>query len=63
MALRLVGSTADAEDVTQDVFLGLPEALKTHAARGSLEDWIKRVVQAVSKSETVSVSRLMDTSW
>jgi RNA polymerase sigma-70 factor (ECF subfamily) len=43
VAYRLLGSSADAEDVVQDVFLGLPEALKTFAARGSLEGWLKRV--------------------
>ena len=43
VAYRFMGSTADAEDVVQDVFLGLPEALKSFAARGSLEGWIKRV--------------------
>lgn len=43
VAYRFMGSTADAEDVVQDVFLGLPEALKSFAARGSLEGWVKRV--------------------
>ena len=43
LALRFTGNSADAEDVLQDVFLGLPEALKSYAARGSLEGWIKRV--------------------
>jgi RNA polymerase sigma-70 factor (ECF subfamily) len=42
-AYRIMGSTADAEDVAQDVFLGLPEALRTYASTGSLEGWIKRV--------------------
>ena len=40
---RLTGSTMDAEDVLQDVFLGLPRALQTYAGRGSLKGWIKRV--------------------
>jgi RNA polymerase sigma-70 factor (ECF subfamily) len=40
---RLTGSPMDAEDVLQDVFLGLPRALHTYAGRGSLEGWIKRV--------------------
>ena len=43
VAFRFTGSRADAEDVVQDVFLGLPEALKSFAARGSLEGWVKRV--------------------
>ena len=40
---RLTGSPVDAEDVLQDVFLGLPRALQNYAGRGSLEGWIKRV--------------------
>ena len=40
---RLTGSPVDAEDVLQDVFLGLPRALQTYAGRGSLEGWIRRV--------------------
>ncbi len=43
LAFRLTGSAADAEDVLQDVFVGLPEALRSYAERGSLEGWIKRV--------------------
>ena len=43
VAYRLMGTTEDAEDVLQDVFLGLPEALKSYASRGSLEGWIKQV--------------------
>ena len=37
VAYRFMGSSTDAEDVVQDVFLGLPEALKSFKARGSLE--------------------------
>lgn len=40
---RLTGSPADAEDVLQDVYLGLPRALHTYAGRGSFEGWIRRV--------------------
>ncbi len=40
---RLTGSPADAEDILQDVYLGLPRALHTYACRGSLEGWIGRV--------------------
>ena len=43
IGFRLTGSSADAEDVLQDVFLGLARALHTYAGRGSLEGWIKRV--------------------
>ena len=43
IGFRLTHSSADAEDVLQDVFLGLPRALMTYEGRGSLEGWVKRV--------------------
>jgi RNA polymerase sigma-70 factor (ECF subfamily) len=43
-ALRLTGNTADAEDVTQDVFLRLPRALAGFTGTSDLfEAWIRRV--------------------
>jgi len=45
---RLMESPEDAEDVVQDVFLGLPQTLATFEARGSLEGWIKRVAARVA---------------
>jgi RNA polymerase sigma-70 factor (ECF subfamily) len=42
--LRVMQSESEAEDVLQDVFLGLPRALKTYEGRGSFEGWLKRVV-------------------
>lgn len=43
IARRMLGSVEDAEDVVQDVFLGLPAALATFQGRGSLEGWVKKV--------------------
>ncbi len=43
VALRLMNSVADAEDVVQDVFVGLGRSLLSFEGRGSLEGWIKRV--------------------
>ncbi|HEX6938774.1 MAG TPA: sigma-70 family RNA polymerase sigma factor [Longimicrobiales bacterium] len=43
IAYRLTQSEADAEDILQDVFAGLPEALRTYEGRGRLEDWLKMV--------------------
>ncbi len=48
VAYRITGSIADAEDVLQDVFVGLPEALRTYEARGSLEGWLRRVTARVA---------------
>lgn len=44
LAFRLTESSADAQDVVQDVFVGLPEALRTFEGRGSFEGWLKKVV-------------------
>lgn len=43
VALRLTGSTADAEDVVQDVFVGLPRALRSFRAEGSFAGWLRRI--------------------
>jgi RNA polymerase sigma-70 factor, ECF subfamily len=43
VALRLTASEADAEDVVQDVFIGLPEALRGYQEHGTFEAWLKRV--------------------
>ncbi len=43
VALRLINSVPDAEDVVQDVFVGLSRSLLSFEGRGSLEGWIKRV--------------------
>ena len=43
VALRLSNSETDAEDVVQDVFIGLRRSLASFGGRGSLEGWLKRV--------------------
>ncbi|MBI4546287.1 MAG: sigma-70 family RNA polymerase sigma factor [Gemmatimonadetes bacterium] len=43
LAYRIIGSAADADDVLQDVFLGLPEALRSYEGRAALGEWIRRV--------------------
>jgi RNA polymerase sigma-70 factor (ECF subfamily) len=44
LAWRLTGSRADAEDVVQDLFVGLPGALKRYEDRGRLDAWLRAVV-------------------
>ncbi|MDX1674534.1 MAG: sigma factor, partial [Longimicrobiales bacterium] len=39
VALRITASRADAEDVTQNVFAGLPEALSAYGGTGELGAW------------------------
>ena len=43
LARSLLRSAAEAEDVVQDVFVGLPRALRSYAGRGPLEAWIQRM--------------------
>ena len=43
VAWRMLRVPADADDVVQEVFLGLPRALRGYRGEGSLEGWIKRV--------------------
>jgi RNA polymerase sigma-70 factor (ECF subfamily) len=43
VAYRFLTSEDDAEDVLQDVFAGLPEALRAYQERDRFEFWLKRV--------------------
>ena len=40
---RLLGETADAQDLVQDVFAGLPRAARSFEGRSSFEQWLRRV--------------------
>lgn len=42
-AYRLMGNAGDAEDVLQDVFLGLPAAMKSYREHGTFPSWLRRV--------------------
>ncbi|MEP6619349.1 MAG: sigma-70 family RNA polymerase sigma factor [bacterium] len=42
-AYRLTGNAGDAEDVLQDVFLGLTSALKRYREVGTFSSWLRRV--------------------
>src|SRR5262245_51203749 len=43
LVYRLTGSTEDAEDVVQDLFVGLPEALNRYQEQGRFEAWLRRI--------------------
>jgi RNA polymerase sigma-70 factor (ECF subfamily) len=43
VAYRLTLSADDAEDVVQDVFVGLPEALAAYTGRGAFDAWLRKV--------------------
>jgi len=47
-AYRLTGSLSDAEDVLQDVFLGLPAALQRYEPRDAFVPWLRRVTVRVA---------------
>jgi RNA polymerase sigma-70 factor, ECF subfamily len=42
-AYRILGTRSDAEDVVQDVFVGLSRALASYQERGRLEAWLRRL--------------------
>jgi RNA polymerase sigma-70 factor, ECF subfamily len=48
VAYHLLQSTADAEDVVHDVFVGLPEALRRYQERGALVAWLRKVTARVA---------------
>jgi RNA polymerase sigma-70 factor (ECF subfamily) len=43
VAFHLTESAADAQDIVQEVFVGLPEALRTYAGLGSFDSWLRTV--------------------
>jgi len=48
IAYRLTGSSAEAEDVVQDMFVGLPAALRHYAEQGALGAWLRTVTVRVA---------------
>lgn len=44
VAYRLTMSPDDAEDIVQDVFIGLPEALAAYSGHGDFSAWLCKVV-------------------
>jgi len=68
VAARLSDDAADAEDVLQDVFVGLPEAIRGFDGTGSFEGWLKRVTvrttlmkgRARTRKREVSLDSVMD---
>lgn len=50
VAYYITGSVQDAEDVLQDVFLGLPTALGRYTPEGKFDRWLNRVAARVALS-------------
>jgi RNA polymerase sigma-70 factor (ECF subfamily) len=63
LAHRLTGSSSDAEDVVQDVFIGLPEALRHYSERDRADAWLKRVTARVALSRLRSEARRREISF
>ena len=57
MALRILGSPAEAEDVLQDVFVGLPSTLKRFDEERDLGPWLTRVSARLALSRIRSKGR------
>ena len=49
IALRLTGSSADAYDVTHDLFLGLPEAIQRYDPERPFPSWLRGVAVRTSQ--------------
>ena len=62
IAYRLTARSEDAEDVLHDVFLGLPEALRSYAARGSFTGWLYRVATRTALMRLRSARRRRETT-
>lgn len=57
LASNLTDSRDDAEDVVQDVFVGLERALRHYTEEGSLERWLRRVTVRVALSRQRATRR------
>ena len=57
VALRLTGSSADAYDVTHDVFLGLPEAVQRYDPERPFPAWLQGVTVRTAQMRLRTVRR------
>ena len=48
LAFRMTSSVADAEDIVQDLFIGVPEALRSLKAAGSFRPWLRKCTVRVT---------------
>jgi RNA polymerase sigma-70 factor (ECF subfamily) len=62
LAMRLTSSSADAEDIVQDVFVGLPEALRHYKERGAFDAWLKRITVRCTLMRMRSAGKRVHTS-
>jgi RNA polymerase sigma-70 factor (ECF subfamily) len=57
VAYRLTLSADEAEDIVQEVFVGLPEALAAYGGRGAFEAWLRKVAVRVALTRLRSARR------
>lgn len=62
IARQLTGSDADAQDVTQDVFVGLPEALSRLDSPRHFEAWLRAVTVHLARTRQRSGRRRRELS-
>lgn len=58
---RLLGNAHEAEDLVQDLFVGLPEALGTYGEQGKLGGWLQRVATRMALMRLRSRKRVVNT--
>jgi RNA polymerase sigma factor (sigma-70 family) len=61
-AFRILGSQQEAEDVLQDVFVGLADALRNYDEQGKFESWLKRVTVRTALMRLRAQQRLREDS-
>jgi RNA polymerase sigma-70 factor, ECF subfamily len=57
LAFNLLGSLDDAEDTVQDVFVGLPLAMRRYEERGAFRGWLKRLTARTALMQLRSRTR------
>lgn len=57
LAWRLTGTSEDADDVVQDVFVGLRSALRRYEERESFKGWLRRVTARRALMQLRTASR------
>lgn len=62
LAFRMTGSRDDAEDVLQDVFVGLGRALASYRHEGRFESWLRRVTARTALMRLRAGRRRRETS-
>lgn len=63
IALRLTGSSADAYDVTHDVFLGLPEAMSRYDPERPFASWLRGVAVRTAQMRLRTERRRREVGW